>query len=81
MQDINDTLPHKYSELTMAWYLKMCRRDSLKGWMSAPESQETLRGIKIWYEVPTHLKLANNPKSFRIELAKVWKRDGDVGVT
>ena len=39
------------------------------------------RGAKTWYAVPPVLKTANNPKTFRTELAKVWKRDGDVGVT
>ena len=39
------------------------------------------RGSKLWYDVPYELKTANNPKSFRTELAKVWKRGGDVGVT
>ena len=39
------------------------------------------RGTKIWYEVPCELKCSPNPKTFSREIAKVWKRDGDVGVT
>ena len=38
-------------------------------------------GVQIWYQVPYELKVATNPKSFKCEIAKVWKRDGDVGVT
>ena len=39
------------------------------------------RGAQIWYHVPYELKVAKNPKSFKCEIAKVWKRDGDVGIT
>ena len=41
----------------------------------------TYRRVKVWYEVPEELKFAKNPRAFRMELAKVWKHDGDVGVT
>ena len=49
--------------------LEMCKRNFV------------YRGIKTWYDVPAELKFATDPKSFRIEISKVWKRDGDVGVT
>ena len=39
------------------------------------------RGVNTWYLVPPELKIAKNSESFKCEIAKVWKRDGDVGVT
>ena len=38
-------------------------------------------GTKIWYEVPCEVKCATNLKTFGKEIAQVWKRDGDYGVT
>ena len=32
------------------------------------------QGVKTWYVVPPELKMAKNPKSFRCEIARVWKR-------